>query len=252
VSHHDDDLGVTPRELDDRAADRLLGGRGVEEEPALTAFIAELAASITAAAPAPSPALAAMLEHGVPVEPVAAVPPRPRAVSWRYALVSLAAGLATVVGAGAANALPAPAQRAVADVVGWLTPLDLPQPGADQDQPAVTPTSTPSPARSAEPATTARPVPVTSPSPEPSEGPGHDGTDVRETPSAHDGDSTSSDDGDATATPRATADDSSATPSPDSSWGDSGSGSGSGDSGSSSSSSSDSSSLGLDGGDPQT
>jgi hypothetical protein len=185
---------MTPRRhrLDDRSADALLSGRAVAEEPELSAFVAQVQ-SLAADAAAPSAELAAMLEHGVPAEarvtvatPVVAAPAR-RAVSWtRYALVGTAA-LAGLLGAGAANALPAPAQRAVADVVGWITPLHLPRPAGDEPAPTVVPSSTPTPSRAAtpEPATTRSPEPEHSGGTDATEGP-----DASESPSAHESSST--------------------------------------------------------------
>jgi hypothetical protein len=201
---------MTPRRhrLDDRSADALLSGRAVADEPALTAFVAQVQ-SRAAEAPAPSAELAAMLEHGVPAEarvtvatPVVA-PPARRAVSWtRYALVGTAA-LAGLLGAGAANALPAPAQRAVADVVEWVTPLHLPRPAADEPTPAVVPSSTPTPSQAATPA----PAATRSPEPEQSgDDDATEGPDASEGPSA-DGSSTdgthetAGPDGDATSSP---------------------------------------------------
>lgn len=241
-----DDLVVklSRHRLDDRSIDALLSGRAVSGEPDLAAFVARVRA-LPPESPLPSGELAAMLEHGVPPEvldrsPVLLPAPAHRAVSWRYALVSLAAGVTAVVGAGAANALPAPAQRAVADVVNWVTPLELPKPDADEDSPAVAPTRTPSPEPSSSSHETSRPAPGVSSTPD--DGDGDDDPDVRESPSGSDGD----DDSDSRSPePRSTSSsdsddgspDDGATPTPTSdSDSDDSSSSGSGSSGSGSSS----------------
>ncbi|MCW2586594.1 MAG: hypothetical protein JWN55_2110, partial [Frankiales bacterium] len=87
MSPFDDDRDVTSsRDLDDRAADGLLRGRAVPGEPELSAFVDELLALADGPAPAPSAALAAMLEGGLAADtrvlPVA-VPVGTKAVSWR-------------------------------------------------------------------------------------------------------------------------------------------------------------------------
>jgi len=209
---------LSRRKLDDRSADALLSGRAVAGEPELSAFVAQVQA-LQAATPTPSPELAAMLEHGIAPEvldrtPVLLPAPARRAVSWRYALVSLAAVLTGVLGAGAANALPAPAQRAVADVVGWITPLHLPHPGPDKGTPAVVPTLTPSAEPTDRPSQTSRPAPDVSRSPE--QGDGHDGggTDVRESPSSGDGGTDSRSGTDSSGTDSSGTDSSSASPTP--------------------------------------
>jgi hypothetical protein len=142
------------RRLDDRAAEALLSGRAVDDEAGLSAFVAGAQAMVAATAPAPSPELAHLLEHGVAagaVAPAAVLPRRRVSLSAvPHGRVGLALGSALVVaiagvlGAAAANTLPARAQTAVADVVGWVTPLHLPRPGS----PAVVPVGTPSPSPS--------------------------------------------------------------------------------------------------------
>lgn len=154
------------RDLDERAAEALLAGRPVDDEPELTEAIGLVRSLADAPAPAPSATLAAMLAGGLTPTETAAAPPvaAPRAVSWRqrsWALplqLSLAGAgcLALVLGAAAANELPAPAQTAVADVVEAVTPLHVPRPPARRPAPAVSPTppavpaveSTPAPRKS--------------------------------------------------------------------------------------------------------
>lgn len=143
-----DDRDVT-REFDDRTADALLGGRAVDGEPELTAFVADLNA-LAQVAPTPSPALAAMLEDGFTPAAVPAPAPavRRRALvssSWARGALVGALALTGMVSAAAANLLPGPAQNAVSDVVGWVTPVDLPRADEHVPAPAPSPTSTPTP-----------------------------------------------------------------------------------------------------------
>jgi hypothetical protein len=128
-SRPSDDEGVKSnrraRSLDDRTVDALLSGRAVEGEPELTAFVADVQA--LRSAPTPSDALAAMLANGVtPVAGPAVVPARRNRRPVQVAAV-IGAALGLVVSAGAANALPGPVQNGVSDVVGWVTPVDLPR-----------------------------------------------------------------------------------------------------------------------------
>jgi len=160
VSRSRDDGDVT-RPYDDRTADALLGGRAVEGEPELTAFVADLTA-LAEAVPTPSAALAELLEHGV----VGVAPPVPAAPAvrrrwappvWARAVTAGALAFAAVLSAAAANALPGRAQDAVADVVGWVTPVQLPH--ADDDgvpAPVPSPSVTTSPASQQAPGTTSR------------------------------------------------------------------------------------------------
>ncbi|MCW2601518.1 MAG: hypothetical protein JWM02_3347, partial [Frankiales bacterium] len=134
----DDDSNVTRRrDLDDRTADALLAGRDVEDEPELGELIGQLRSLADLPVPTPSSALAAMLEDGLDATTLALpVAPHSFAVSWRqrtWALplqLSLAGAscLALILGAAAANELPAPAQTAVANAVEAVTPLHVPRP----------------------------------------------------------------------------------------------------------------------------
>jgi hypothetical protein len=155
VSASRDDGDVT-RSFDDRTADALLGGRAVEGEPELSAFVADLTA-LAEAAPTPSRALAELLEHGL--VGVAAPVPAPPAVRrrwspapvWARLVTAGALAVAAVLSAAAANALPGSAQNAVADVVGWVTPVHLPH-ADDEGGPA--PAPSPSATTTAEPQAT--------------------------------------------------------------------------------------------------
>ena len=155
---------MSRRRLSDRTADRLVQGRDVPDEPLLTGFMAELSALAPESPPTPSYRLAALLEHGPPVLPNARVPqigvPRPPHRLRRLSLASTAF-LGLLLAAAAGNTLPNPAQQVVSDVVGWATPLDLPNP--DEHEPAPAPTS-PSPHPDRTPAsavpTRTRPAPA--------------------------------------------------------------------------------------------
>ena len=147
-----DDRDVTPRrDLDDRTADALLSGHQVDGEPELSDLLGQLRSLADGPAPLPSTALAALLENGLDAVVVGegAVPVRPT-TSWRrrtFAFpmqVSLAGAgcLVLLLGAAAANRLPATAQTAVADVVESITPLHVPRP-VSHPVPAVVPTPTP-------------------------------------------------------------------------------------------------------------
>jgi hypothetical protein len=180
-------LRRTPtRRLDDPTVEALLRGRPPIDRPELRPLTDALS-EITALRPARAPAsarLERMFDEGVhPITvPLAAaeVVSAPRhATPWRAGLATMAALItvaAGLVGAASANALPAPAQRAVAYVVEALTPLSVPTP--HDGQPSVTTptraplpsTATPSigtssaaPTRSAPPASSPRVAPTPSP-----------------------------------------------------------------------------------------
>jgi hypothetical protein len=132
----DDPHVTTGDDLDERAADGLLAGRPVPDEPALTAFVEELRSLASEPAPLPSAALAAVLEGGLAGDALAPpiATPVTRAPWWRprgWALplqlgLAGAACVGLVLVAAATDRLPAPAQTAVAEVVETFTPLHLP------------------------------------------------------------------------------------------------------------------------------
>jgi hypothetical protein len=154
VSARRPDLG----EIDDRAEERLLSGRPVDDEPALSAFVGDLLASAQDV-PTPSAALAELLDKGV--DPATAPVPVPADVTtaalpvvpgrrrflplWSRAALAGAAAMVLLLSAAAIGALPGTAQNAVADVVGWVTPLDLPHEDERTPLPAVSPTPSASP-----------------------------------------------------------------------------------------------------------
>lgn len=167
----DDDSGVRRRRLDDRTADSVLSGRPVEAEAALSAFVAQSQALVPTEPPTPSDALAVLLEHGVPPSSqVTATAVLPRRTPWADGRVRVglagATVLALVLSAAAANSLPAPAQNAVADVVGWVTPLHLPRPAEPTDHVVPTPTPTPTvtPSQQESPGASPRPEQSSEPS----------------------------------------------------------------------------------------
>lgn len=192
MSSSGDDTSVTRRELDDRSADALLSGRAVEGEPDLAALLGTMGRLAAVAPPAPSDALAAVLDAGLTAEQLGAAPAATyrsaavrgsavswRAVSWRTARpwrqvsVAGAACLGLVLSAAAANALPAPAQTAVADAVDAVTPLHLPRPARPAPVPAATPSSTPTPAPTDLPTAPATHRPAPLPVVTPHQGDGH-------------------------------------------------------------------------------
>jgi hypothetical protein len=153
-----DDRGVRlsrriTRAQQERALDDALAGRSAAD-PALSEFVADARELISPTPPAPSPLLAAMLEAGVPDEARQGagrgIPAPRQARTWPRVAFAGGTALGLLVGAAAANALPRPAQNAVADVVSWVSPVHLPH--ADRPHPAVSPTPAPSPAVPAGPA----------------------------------------------------------------------------------------------------
>lgn len=137
VTRTGDDLGVTRDllSLDDRTVEALLSGREVDHEPLLSAFARQLLLSRDVEVVVPSAALAAILLDGLPAAQLHPAPAAPAGGTLRrrfrpaVALPALLSGAAAVVLLAASqNALPAPAQTAVADVVEAVTPLHVPRP----------------------------------------------------------------------------------------------------------------------------
>jgi hypothetical protein len=127
-------MGV--RELGDREVEALLAGREVPGEERLTAALGLLRAAGDLPAPPPSAALAVVLRDGLALPGPAALPGRARPGRRVVGVAAtLVAALGITVGAAAADVLPAPVQARVADIVGRLTPLELPRP-ADRRAPA--------------------------------------------------------------------------------------------------------------------
>ena len=135
-------MSIRRRTHDDDAVEAALRGDAAGLEPTLAVLAAEIAAAraeILAAAPVePTAELAALLDRGLP--PV----PAPAARRWAPRLAALTAAqltglglgakLATaatvaavgVTGVAAGGALPGPAQQVVSDVIGAVSPFEVP------------------------------------------------------------------------------------------------------------------------------
>lgn len=120
--------------LSEADAEALLSGRAVAGNDDLREIIGLMIMASAVAAPTPNTALATMLDHGFVARPVESAS---RGSRWGRrglrASAATTAALSVVLGAATANALPAPVQSAVADVVGAVTPLQLPRPEAGAD-----------------------------------------------------------------------------------------------------------------------
>jgi hypothetical protein len=106
--------------LDDAGVEALLSGHGPAGDR-LTGVLAAVRAEGDRVVPAPSPALAAMLVHGLGSAPV-------RRRRGPIVLGVILAGGTTFALSGVAaahNALPGPAQSVVTDIVNSLTPFDI-------------------------------------------------------------------------------------------------------------------------------
>jgi hypothetical protein len=129
MSSYDDDRDdMTPPpadELDDLRVEALLRGTTVSDEPRLAAVLAQARSVGAGPAPLPSPALAALLSGGAVAPVSTSADPRWRRRLATVGLVSFGSS-AALVGAAAANVLPAAAQTVVARVVNQVTPLTLP------------------------------------------------------------------------------------------------------------------------------
>jgi hypothetical protein len=152
VTDHDDDQNVRVPRFDDRDADALLRGLAVTGEDGLTGFVSELQSLADQPVPAPSRALAAMLEDGLVPDttlPPVLFPVR-RKRRWLVSIPLAFVVVAGTVGAASANALPDQAQRLVSDTVSSITPIHLPKP-AHRRAPAPARGHAPTPAGSAQP-----------------------------------------------------------------------------------------------------
>lgn len=156
---------------DDAAVEALLSGRGPAGDP-LTATLAGLRAAGTGAAPVSSPALAALLEGGAPVDPFTR-----RRTRGRVVLGVVVAGGTTLALSGVAaahNALPGPAQTVVTSIIDHCTPFDIAAHGG-ATRTGIAPTGsrpghTGTPARTVTPAHTATPSTPTDSVPSPGTG----------------------------------------------------------------------------------
>lgn len=122
--------------LDDRAVEQLLTGRAGAADADLGQALALVRSLGTAPAPQPSAALAQLLDTGFEPEVV----PLRRPVSRRSWAARLGAGLtataASLLVAGTAQALPPALQDGLADLVGAVTPFELPRSPVPEPAPA--------------------------------------------------------------------------------------------------------------------
>lgn len=149
MTPRDDDRNVR-RPLSDRDADALVRGRVVAGEEGLSSFVSDVQSLTGDAAPAPSAALAAMLDGGlVPdLTAIPSLPPAPRRRWWLVPVPLAVVLVGATMGAAGANALPGPAQRVVSDTVSSITPIHLPKP-AVHPKPSQTPRHAPNQAPAA-------------------------------------------------------------------------------------------------------
>lgn len=160
----DQDMRATSNSWSDRQVEALLAGRGEPSDADLLNVLQGLRQIAAAPAPEPSSALAAVLSGASPLPASgAAVPqlPQPsRPHPWRRGrtgAVALVAAFGLTTAGAAANALPAPAQRAAARVLNTVTPFHFPAP-ADHARPLAPtpgPSATPSPKQPPSPHPTA-------------------------------------------------------------------------------------------------
>jgi hypothetical protein len=148
--------------MDDATAERLLRGAAPADRPELEplALLLSQVHELGSSAPAPTPALAALLQDGfVPAAAAAThlpVAPRPARHSRLAALAGLSLGLKVLTGTGVALAgvttaagagvLPDVVQERISGVVRTLTPFDLdpaPVSPGERPEPATSPTSAP-------------------------------------------------------------------------------------------------------------
>lgn len=120
--------------LDDGTIEQLLDRRTSMEHPDLEQAMVALRSLADGPAPQPTAALADLLDHGfVPAPAAVRRPPAQRRRRTWAARVGgmLAAGIASILVAGTAQALPPRLQDVVADLVSALTPFELPRSTAD-------------------------------------------------------------------------------------------------------------------------
>lgn len=120
--------------LSEADADALLSGRALAGHEGLREIIDLMIMASTMPAPTPNAALAAVLDTGFAPLPVDSAQRGSRWGRWGVRIgVATAAAMTVTFGAATANALPSPLQTVVANVVGALTPLQLPRPAARHD-----------------------------------------------------------------------------------------------------------------------
>jgi hypothetical protein len=148
-SHNDDPSMRAPASrYNDRKVEALLAGHGEPDDADLLTALHGLRRLSSSPAPEPSSALAAVLSGAAPLPLVAAPPLRSGSASGgrqrlRTAAFLVVAGLGATTAGAAANALPAPAQRATAKVLNTVTPFHFPSPHAASGRPVAPPTTAP-------------------------------------------------------------------------------------------------------------
>lgn len=117
--------------LSEADADALLSGRAVAGHDELREIVGLMIMASAVPSPTPNAALAAMLDTGLAPLPVHSAQRGSRWHRWSARIaVATAVTMTATLGAATANALPAPIQTAVANIVGAVTPLQLPRPPA--------------------------------------------------------------------------------------------------------------------------
>lgn len=155
--------------MDEREVEALITRRSCSDEH-LQQAVSLLASLASVPAPTPTPALADLLDRGFPTPATAARAPAPAPTLRRRVArigVVLAGGLASVLVAGAAHALPPVLQNGVAELVSVFSPFELPRPAPAESDPtpgAVTEITPAPPSETAPPrpsATSTTPAPTT-------------------------------------------------------------------------------------------
>lgn len=169
--------------LDDSLVEHLLTGGGGSNHEDLQQVVALLRSLPSGPAPAPSAALADLLDNGF--EPTVLPFRRPSATARRWVArtgTGLVAAAASLVVAGTAAALPAPLQEFVADLVSAVTPFELPRPDtpnatSSPDEPLLQdqPTETADPATPIVPSTSTPAQAITTDPPDSADDGGHPG-----------------------------------------------------------------------------
>lgn len=145
-----------PPVMDDREVEALITRRSCSDEH-LQRAVRLLASLASVPAPTPTPALADLLDRGFPTPATASRAPSPGPTLRRRAArigVVLAGGLASVLVAGAAHALPPALQNGVAELVSVFSPFELPRsapPESDPTPGAVTEITPAAPSETAPP-----------------------------------------------------------------------------------------------------
>jgi hypothetical protein len=122
--------------LDDATVDAILvGDRGPRGVDHLAAFAADVRATAERPPPRPSPALAALLAHGIPApSPGRATRSSSADHRRRWPALATAAAVASLAGAAAAGVLPGDTDAPVLKVIEVFTPVEFTDDGDPLDQ----------------------------------------------------------------------------------------------------------------------